>query len=265
MRSTKGAIAAALVGIGLASAAVRAEEKRGGKSPGAAGDAPPTSATESTQTLERLRKLVHVEPTASGKDGRFLLDYNLHDEPQQLDFVARGISAPEPVLVHVGTVKGTHPELAAESDEAGLFLHKVPVKGDLDIECTFYVRCIDEHHSSFTFLMGYDPKTRHWVGARNGQSLVVCDGRRITPEVDPAAADWGPFLYLHHAVVKLTRRGDCVSLFLNGTRQSSVMAPHADGCWGILASNVRIGILRWAVTCHPDLPPEAPAKTDNKP
>jgi hypothetical protein len=248
-------VVAALAG-GLASAAAAGQGEA--KNPGVIDreEAPKggvATAASLAQALDRLRNVVHIDPTQAG--GRFTLSYHLRDEPQKLDFEARDVQGPETSLVHGYGWKAALAEIASD-DANGLFLNKVPFKGDFELDADFYIRCLDKDRSSFAFVVGYDTKTRRWLGARWGEQLVVCDGHRTVPEDGPA--DMTPYLAMRRAALKLVRKGNSVTLFLNGTREGSVTTPVGDGCWGLILQNVRVGFVRLAMTGTPDLPdPEA--------
>jgi hypothetical protein len=211
-------------------------------------------------SVERLKKQIHVEVTAAPANKTVAIGYHLREDPQKLDWEDFAGQI-ENVFGRGHGWGGTFAEVAAENGSA-LLLHKTPMKGDFSFEADFYLRCLDKDQASFAFVLGYDPKTHAGIAAPWGESLVLSNGHsKATSE---ETADMDPYKYLHRAVVRIVRKAGCVTLYLNGTRRAAVTSM-LDGQWGVLVRNMRVGVIRLAMTGTPVVPEdEKPAEKDAK-
>jgi hypothetical protein len=205
------------------------------------------------ELVKRLRTMLNVEPRPED-DTRVGLRYDFQqgDKPAY-DFECAGL---EMNLAHgvLGRGKTRAIELTAPVSKEGSFLHRLPMKGDVEVEFEFYVRSYERDDSSLTFVCDLDPKTKRWVGARWGQQLVSFDGKKVS---HAGAADLANLGEQPRWVMRLSRRGDKVSLMWNGTSRGTVTVPAGtDGRVGLLARNVKVGLLSAHVIGAPVLADE---------
>ena len=195
--------------------------------------------------------MIHT-PVNDDGGGRFSLVYDMNLDRHAQDWDARGADKWD---VSQASRPGDQTkvlcgQLVASGSDC-LWLHKVPLKGDVDLTLTFFVAGYTEA-STVTVVLGLDAKKR-FVGAQLGQVLVRSDGKRLTPLSGPDP-DVKTFAGGKDQTVRLARTGDKVALTWNGTDCGTIDAPSDGGRWGILARSVRLGIRRVEVHGTPELP-----------
>jgi hypothetical protein len=216
--------------------------------PARAQDTAPTSSS----VVARVEKLLRV-PVKAATGGKVTLAYDLRNETHAEDFESFGVEGPVTRLLHGRGVNGNYPDLGAEFETTGFFLNKLPLKGDITIECQVIVRNIDLERSDMVVLMGYDEKARHWVGARYGQLLVESNGHRVAAAPGSEPLDFTAFENLKVASIKLVRSGKKVSAFLNGRPRGTVTTSQGDGRCGFLLTGLHVAFASLSVTGVPDL------------
>ena len=111
-----------------------------------------------------------------------------------------------------------------EISEHGMFSHPDPVSGagDFQIDLGFL-----------------------WREHRFGQQLVVSDGKKVAAR--GGELDLERFGSAVTFSTRLVRSADRVTLYGNGIKLASATVSDADGRFGIMIKNMRIGILRWVI------------------
>jgi hypothetical protein len=203
--------------------------------------------------LAAIQERVHTHVVDEG-DGRIGLIYGMVDEGNAQDWDAKGCDRWEVTSTEKpGTQNKPFRDLECgiSSYDDVAILHRLPMKGDVDVTVVFWVNYLNPDSSSLVFVIGADNKKK-FVGALFGQQLVKSDGRKVSAAT-PERPDFSRFANARDCTVRIVRKGDQVTLYFNNVARGTTSASGFEGRWGFLAHNLRIGIRHVEVHGVPDL------------